>query len=272
MSKQGPKKTPGFIDWRSSKAWAIILRDLGPGGYLADKEHVLAKDLFIWYKTTMPEFEHVILQQFKDRLAGHRKQLKSKVFVDWRCCKARGIILRDLEPGGYMIEMDHVSAEDLFDWYKKMPEFEDVVFQQFKERLADHRKQSAPNREMARRDKEACRKDRGIFPRNTRNSRSELCFDVHPAKKLLQMDVAKGVHKRLTPSKLRRTRPAYMEFKYRIFKHRIYQEERRSKFLNYLEQKREKERPKSSLMRPKEDLQAHVQQKQSTPHGASRHG
>ena len=154
MPKQGPKTT-GFIDWRSSKARAILLRDLEPGGYLADKENVLAKDLFIWYKT-MAEFEQVIFKQFKDRLAGHRKQLKSKGFIDWRRCKARGIILRDLEPGGYMIGMDHVSAEDLFDWYKKMPEFEDVVFQQFKERLADHQKQSAPNREMARHGEEAC--------------------------------------------------------------------------------------------------------------------
>jgi hypothetical protein len=124
---------------------------------------------------------------------------KTKGFNDWRKSKTRGIILCDLEPSGYLVEMDHVLAEDLFDWYQKMPEFEKVVFKQFKDCLADHRRQSAREHEMARHDEEVCRKDPALSPRKDRNARSELCFDLHPAKHLLQMDIANGVHKRMSP-------------------------------------------------------------------------
>jgi hypothetical protein len=255
-------KSKGFIDWKKSKARGIILCDLEPGGYLVDKGIVSAKDLFDWYKK-MPEFEKVVFGQFKDRLADHRRQSAKDqktmpTPINWRKTKARGIILRDLEPGGHLVEMDHVSAEDLFDWYKKMPEFERVVFGQFKDRLADHRKTSGRDREMARRDEEACCKDRELSPRKDRNTRGQLCFDLHPAKHLLRMDVANGVHHLMYPSKLQQTRPAYMEFQSKIFKHRIYQEERRKRFLNFLAEKREKERPTPSLSRSKLDLLGHV--------------
>ena len=63
-------------------------------------------------------------------------------WINWRSCKAKGIILRDLEPGGALDGLDHVSAEDLFGYYKALPEFKDVVFAQFKARLKDHRTQN----------------------------------------------------------------------------------------------------------------------------------
>jgi hypothetical protein len=156
------------------------------------------------------------------------------------------------------MEMDHVSAEDLFDWYKKMPEFEKVVLGQFKARLADHQRQSGRDREMAKRDDEACRKDRELSPRKARNTRGELIFDLHPAKHLLRMDVANGVHHLMYPKQMQQTRPAYMEFQSKIFKERIYQEERRKRFLNFLAEKREKERPTPSLLRSQVDLLGHV--------------
>ena len=176
------------------------------------------------------------------------RRSKNPDWIDWRNSKARGIILGDLEPGGMLVGMDHVSAEEVFDFYKKMPEFVGVVLSQFKIRLADHRKQLAEGREMAKRDAEAFRKDRLLYPRKDRNQRGELVFDLHPAKHLLRMDVENGVHEQLSPKELQKSRPAYQVFKYEIFKHRIYQEVRRKKFLRYLELKREKERPSQSAL------------------------
>jgi hypothetical protein len=63
------------------------------------------------------------------------------------------------------------------------------------------------------------------------------------------MDIAQGVHNHLSPAEFQLKRPAYGQFKYRIFKDRIYQEERRIKFLNFLAEKREKERPTPSHSR-----------------------
>jgi hypothetical protein len=183
-------------------------------------------------------------------------------WISWRSSKARGIILRDLEPGGLLVDLDHVAAEDLFDFYNNMEEFQNVVLSQFKERLQGHRKQSTRDREMATRDAEACRKDRLVHPREKNNPRGELVFDLHSAKRLLRMDVANKGHEHRTPSVFQRTRPAYMLFKKKIFTHRIYQEVRRQKFLHFLELKREKERPTPAKPRSKVQFTAHHLEKQ----------
>jgi hypothetical protein len=105
--------------------------------------------------------------------------------------------------------MDHVPAEEVFAFYTDNPGFEKVVFSQFKERLAGHRKQAATLNAYAERDAEACRVDRRVHPRKTHNPQGELVFDVHSAKRLLRMEVANGVHNTLSPAELRATRPAY---------------------------------------------------------------
>ena len=112
--------------------------------------------------------------------------------------------------------------------------------------------------EMARRDEEVCRKDQEISPGKDRNTRGELCFDLHPAKHLLRMDVANGVHKNMSRKELKRTRPAHIQFQSKIFKHQIYQKEHQKRFLNFLVEKREKERPTPSLSQPKVDLLGRV--------------
>ena len=65
---------------------------------------------------------------------------KKPGWVDWRKCPARAVIIRDLEPGGRLHQCDDVSAEEIFRWYENEKEFENVVFSQFKARLATHRK------------------------------------------------------------------------------------------------------------------------------------
>ena len=167
-------------------------------------------------------------------------------YIDWRSSAAKAIILRDLEPDGQLFGMDHLPAETVFEFYRGLPGFENVVFDQFKKRLADHRTQSARDRRYAERDAEACRVDRLVHPRNTSNSRGELVFDLHPAKRFVRRDVANGIHKTMSPLELQVSRPAYREFSRKIFKHRIYQEVRRQKFLHWLEIQRNKDLPKQN--------------------------
>ena len=164
---------------------------------------------------------------------------KNPDFVAWRSHPARGVLLQALEAGGFLAGMDHLAAEEVWDFCKKMPEFDDpekgeVKFVQFKARLAGHRTQSTRDREMANRDAEACRKDRLIHPRKYHNQRGELVFDLHPAKQLLRMDIANDLHNSMTPTQLRLKRPAYKLFKLEIFGQRICQEVRRQKSINFL--------------------------------------
>ena len=80
--------------------------------------------------------------------------------------------------------------------------------------------------------------DRRLFPRQTENHRGEPVFDLSAAKLLLRADVEEGKHNQLTPSQLQASRLEYHPFNAKKFKHHIYQEVRRQKFINYLNQRR----------------------------------
>jgi hypothetical protein len=109
---------------------------------------------------------------------------------------------------------------------------------QFKERLRDHRKQVGADITRAARELEYLAHDRSLFLRQTENHRGEPVFDLSAAKVFLPADVAEGKHHQLTPSQLQQSRVEYHPFSAKNFKHRIYQEVRRQKFVNYLNQRR----------------------------------
>jgi hypothetical protein len=168
---------------------------------------------------------------------------KKEGWIDWVACAGRSIILEDLEPGGILDGQGRWLAEDLFRYYKTLPEFEKVVFSQFEARLISHRKQAKSARELADRDAQAMVHDRSLYTRLPYNGRGEQVFDMHPAKFLLRLDVKNKVHETMVPSAFQKTRPEYMVFKPKIFKHRIYQAVRLEKWLRFLSNKRAKERP-----------------------------
>ena len=150
------------------------------------------------------------------------------------------MILRDLEPGGMLDGLSNVDAVEAFKIYRQKPEFQGVVFDQFKARLADHLKQAVKGRNMAKRDDLACQHDRKVLPRKNKTAGGGKQFDNHPAKAMLRADMDQGLHIELGPSGLHQSRTIYKEFPYKTFKHHIYQEKRRRKFLRHLELEREK--------------------------------
>lgn len=168
---------------------------------------------------------------------------KKPGWITWRSSAARGILLRDLLPDGALHGMDDVDPKVVFRYYKRFPEFENVVLSQFTARLQDHRKQNSALRALAARDEKATLKDRTRLPRDARNDRGKLVFDLHPAKELLRRDVENRVHKHFKPRFIHQARREYKVFDYQVFKHRIYQEVRRQKFLRYLDSQRRKEFP-----------------------------
>lgn len=168
---------------------------------------------------------------------------KKVPFVNWKKCPGREILLEDLEPGGILEDQRDRPAKDLWRFYEKLPEFAGVPFKQFEKQLKVYLVTSSVDKEMAERDAKALRHDRAIHPRSSRNHRGELVFDMHVAKDLLRRDVENGLHLKMKPSDLRKTQEAYMQFSKSVFRHRIYQEVRRRKFLHYLDLKRAIQRP-----------------------------
>jgi hypothetical protein len=165
---------------------------------------------------------------------------KKEGWISWKGSEARAVLMKDLIDDILPVEATRITAEEAWEVYKTMDEFADVVFDQFKERLRDHRKQVGENKIRAAKELDALAHDRRLFPRQTVNHRGELVFDLHAAKLLLRADVEAGKQLRMTPRELQMTNISYQLFKPDIFRQRIYQEVRRSKFVNYLKERRAK--------------------------------
>jgi hypothetical protein len=166
-------------------------------------------------------------------------------WIEWRDCVPKHIIMEDLETGVLPDNEEELSAAEAWSiCYQHLAEFvtAGVVFDQFKERLRDHRKQIRCQKTRATDEEEAMVHDRGMFPRQTKNHRGEPVFDVSNAKILLRGDVADGKHLTMKPAELQRTRREHNPFEPRKFKERMCQEVRRVKFINCLEQKRADQR------------------------------
>jgi hypothetical protein len=120
--------------------------------------------------------------------------------------------------------------------------------EQFKERVSAHREQVNGDLGRAIMEEAYYVHDRRLHPRRTTNRRGELVFDLHLAKLLLRDDVANNRHVGLRPSQLWSKREEYQEFDLPTFKQRIYQEIKRTKFINWMEMKREEGDPQVKRM------------------------
>ena len=167
---------------------------------------------------------------------------KKEGWIDWRKSPARQVLIADLEKGGPLYRRDNIPAEEVFVWYKQFAAFENVVLDQFKARLNDHRKQAQKRMFKSLQEEQYMIKDRQLYPREPKNGRGQLVFDMSPAKLLLREDVRKNVHLRMSARKLQKSREAYRPFDPNVFRHRIYQEVRLQKYFHYRDKKRNKVR------------------------------
>jgi hypothetical protein len=173
-------------------------------------------------------------------------------YIDWRKSTAREYLLEDLSLGGILFQKNEITAAEAWEFYQDQEGFEDVVFPQFRDRLRDHRKNVNENYLRSQREEAALSHDRQLFPRSKTNHRGELVFDLHPAKKVLRQDIKEGRHEGLTPTQFQyqEDRAVYHVFDKTIFKHRMYQEIRRQKYIHYLDLKRVGSRGRAQVQNP----------------------
>ncbi|CAJ1945443.1 unnamed protein product [Cylindrotheca closterium] len=266
MSKRtvdNKSKQEGWIDWRTSSARAKLLEDLHNGTLPLEATELTAKNAWVFYQNK-EGFENVVFAQFKARLADHRKQVKDKKagvtgnkkkgWIDWRsnaALKAKNTITEDLVQGILPLEENVIPVEDLWTHYENEAGFEKVCFDQFKERLEAHREQVKTTLARSRYEEECLRHDRILFPREEVDDNGIPFFDLHPAKKLLEDDVAANKHASMKPEQLRQTREEYKVFPNSYFRPRIYQAVRKLKFINYLNYARE---VKDKMLRSKQKI------------------
>ena len=151
------------------------------------------------------------------------------------------MIIDDLESGALPLDKGKMSAQDAWDvLYKDLPEFKEVPFEKFQDRLRDHRKQVKKLRVHSEMEYAAFLHDRQLYPRKEKNSKGEPVFDMSDAKELLRNDIKSGMHHLMSPAHIYKIREEYQLFAATKFKERIYQGVCRTKFINWMNKRHEK--------------------------------
>jgi len=96
-------------------------------------------------------------------------------------------------------------------------------------------------------DDVAAEKYRRSNPRSHLNQRGYPHWDTHPAKKLLEVDVANNMHMKMTPIQLRGTNNAYKDFPPDVFAKRVNREVSKQKAAQFWAFKRNKRGMKNYL-------------------------
>lgn len=160
--------------------------------------------------------------------------------VYWRTSGAREILLDDLRQGVLTLDETMLSAEEAWEFYSQHGSFELVPFSQFKRQLKAHRLQTTKLLEASAPQYEAFRRDQASQKQHTHYQSGRPIFAAFPAFKMLQDDVQKIFRTTINIGLLQQSRQEYMAWPRDEFKDRVYQAVRYWKFVNYLNDKRQK--------------------------------
>lgn len=171
------------------------------------------------------------------------KSSRREGLIDWKKSEAKAVLVKDLMDEVLPLEENEVSAKEAWtSCYINLREFANVEFEQFKRQLAAHRKQIKAKKQAANTQESAFQHDRQLYPERHAYSNGRRIFRMSPAQSLLEDDIKNKRHRGMKPSAFRATRPEFTEWELDIFRQRIYQEERRQKFINYLNWKRQEKK------------------------------
>ncbi|CAJ1929269.1 unnamed protein product [Cylindrotheca closterium] len=207
--QNGPPKPPPF-PWKKSEAKCILMEDLYRG--VLSLERNAKKPLGKW-KSYYKALESDLTEENEaEKFNSFKERLEKRA-------------------------MTAAQAWEMH--YKHLPAFEEVKFDQFKRNLASHRKQLKDGKKRSMEEEEMWREDRKRFPPVSKKADGSPLWYCHPAKLLLRQDVAEGKHNTMKPEQLQQTKNEYRDFSLTEFRRHIYQENRRRRFINYLNDKRE---------------------------------
>ena len=94
-----------------------------------------------------------------------RKQEERKsASINWRTSEAKCILIEDLVSGALPLDAKDCSPKLAWEMYKDMPEFSDVPYTQFRDRLNGHRVQVRKNMSRSKHEEQCLLHDRSLFP------------------------------------------------------------------------------------------------------------
>jgi hypothetical protein len=171
-----------------------------------------------------------------------KKNKKLPAGDGWRNSKAK-LCLRELIDAGE-IDEDSDPEDAYFLCLREYPEefeYYDYHDNDFPGKLKSLFNTWTEDTKKAVFDEKAFAHDMKLFPPNQINSRGEPRWEGSEAEAFLREDFAAGKHKanNIKPRDFQKTRPEYLEHDKDSFRDHIYQEDRRIRYNNYLNDKRE---------------------------------
>lgn len=154
---------------------------------------------------------------------------------DWKNSNAKKLLYDDLMSGKIPLTSSEMPPAEV---YLQREEFSEFEYGRFRDRLRDLRRQIAQQNACAASESASLAHDRQIHPKKPFNYRGEPRWEGSDAERLLRLDMDQGKHKKAKPLELYTSRKEYFEsYPLRVFRGHIDQEERRRKFVAYLQQK-----------------------------------
>ena len=166
---------------------------------------------------------------------------KPKPAVKWQCSQAKKDLKKALlNPHSPLHKMSAAEIHMSDEKYKQYP-----LFQSYLEELKECIKEEKTCVEV---DDLAVKMYVMNFPRSALNKRGYPHWDDHPAKKLMESDVANGVHKNCkSASEFRDTRTEYKPFPVKVIAKRVNDEVKRQKAEAFWAHKRSKKAMKNHV-------------------------
>ena len=135
----------------------------------------------------------------------------------WQHSSAKKDLKRSLlDPASPIHNMSVEDIRNSDERYQQYPNFEKYY--------KDLKAQVEAEKRQVKEDDIAAERHMRNNQRSAINKRGYPHWDTHAAKKLLELDVAKGAHQKMKPSKLRDTRVEYKEFPSDVFAKRVHRE------------------------------------------------
>ena len=153
-----------------------------------------------------------------DRLMG-KEPVKDKKAQPWQHCEARKDLKKQL--GDPNSSIKGKSVPEIYQSDKRYEEWGLKKFEKYYKSLEENVERK---KRRVKLDDIAAAEHKKNFPRNAKNKRGYPHWNTHPAKELLETDIANGLHKEKKPSKIRMTRDEYKVFPKAVFGKRVHRE------------------------------------------------
>lgn len=171
--------------------------------------------------------------------AKEKKEKKKTKEVPWSKTEARKLLYKDLTDGTIPLDTNDMAPQVV---YLQRPEYSDIEYERFRDRLCDMRKHIQESRDHAASDDAALAHDRAIFPKKSHDIRGVPRWEGSQAEAFLRLDVKQGMNKALKPKDLYMMRSEYQQFPLTVFRKHIEQEVRRVKYIAYRRAKSQQDR------------------------------